>query len=150
MSSSRTLLTFVDLTVSNAVLVVTRTPWNWQMRKSVDAIASAETLSGSQTSSSAVTLLLERLRSPDAQAGWEEFLRQYSSLLYHSARTFTYNQDEASDCFVHICQQLVRLPKRMVCPSTSGSLLQWRKRSVLSRRRLSSLRSERTRHLGWD
>lgn len=78
------------------------------MKKPVDAIASGETPGGSRISLSTVKLLLERLRSPDAQAGWEEFLRQYSSLLYHSVRTFTPDEDEASDCFVHICEQLVR------------------------------------------
>ena len=78
------------------------------MKKPVDDIASAEPPGGSRISSPTVKLLLERLRSPDAETGWEEFLRQYSSLLYHSVRTFTRDEDEASDCFVHICEQLVR------------------------------------------
>ena len=78
------------------------------MKKLVDDIASAEPPGGSRISSPTVKLLLERLRSPDAETGWEEFLRQYSSLLYHSVRTFTRDEDEASDCFVHICEQLVR------------------------------------------
>jgi RNA polymerase sigma factor (sigma-70 family) len=78
------------------------------MKKQVYAIASAEAPGGGRISSSTVRLLLERLRSPDSQAGWEEFLRHHSSLLYHSVRTFTPDEDEASDCFVHICEQLVR------------------------------------------
>ncbi len=78
------------------------------MRKSVDAIAPAGTLGGKRISSSAVALLLERLRSPRAQAEWEQFLLQYSSVLYQSVFTFTRDEDEASDCFVHICEQLVR------------------------------------------
>jgi len=78
------------------------------MRKTVDAIAPAGTLGGNRTSSDAVALVLERLRSPDAQAGWEEFLLQYSSVLYQSALTFTHDEDEASECFVHICEQLAR------------------------------------------
>ena len=78
------------------------------MRKSVEAIAPAGTLSGIRMSSSDVALLLARLRSTDAQAGWEEFLLQYSSVLYQAVRTFTDDEDEASDCFVHICEQLVR------------------------------------------
>jgi len=57
------------------------------MRKSVGAIAPAETLGGNQISSSTVTLLLERLRSADALAGWQEFLLQYSSVLYQTVRT---------------------------------------------------------------
>jgi RNA polymerase sigma factor (sigma-70 family) len=76
--------------------------------KPVDDISSSGPPGGSRISSSTVKLLLERLRSADAQAGWEEFLRQYSSLLYHSVRTFTPDEDEASDYFVHICEQLVR------------------------------------------
>jgi RNA polymerase sigma factor (sigma-70 family) len=76
------------------------------MRKSVEAIAPAE--SSSRMSSSDVALLLERLRSADALAGWQEFLLHYSSVLYQTVRTFTDDEDEASDCFVHICEQLVR------------------------------------------
>jgi RNA polymerase sigma factor (sigma-70 family) len=53
-----------------------------------------------------VTLLLDRLRSPDGIAGWEEFLLLYSSILYRTVRTFTQNEDEVSDCFVFICEQL--------------------------------------------
>jgi RNA polymerase sigma factor (sigma-70 family) len=76
------------------------------MRKSVEAIAPAG--SNIRMSSSDVALLLERLRSADAQAGWQEFLLQYSSVLYQTARAYTDDEDEASDCFVHICEQLVR------------------------------------------
>ena len=76
--------------------------------KPVDDSASSGAPAGSRSSSAPVQLLLERLRSPDAQAGWEEFLCQYSSLLYHSVRTFTPDEDEASDCFVHECEQLFR------------------------------------------
>jgi len=76
------------------------------MRKSVDAIAPAE--SSARMSSSDAALLLERLRSADAQAGWQEFLLQYNPVLYQTVRTFTDDEDEASDCFVHICEQLVR------------------------------------------
>jgi RNA polymerase sigma factor (sigma-70 family) len=53
-------------------------------------------------------LLLGQLRSQGAQAGWEEFLRQYSAILYQAVHTFTRDEDKAGDCFVHICEQLAR------------------------------------------
>ena len=76
------------------------------MRKSVEAIAPAG--SSIRISSSDVAPILERIRSADAQAGWQEFLLQYSSVLYQTVRTFTDDEEEASDCFIHICEQLVR------------------------------------------
>jgi len=76
------------------------------MRKSVEAIAPVG--SSIRISSSDVAPILERIRSADAQAGWQEFLLQYSSVLYQTVRTFTDDEEEASDCFIHICEQLVR------------------------------------------
>jgi RNA polymerase sigma factor (sigma-70 family) len=77
------------------------------MRKSADAIA-ARALFDNRISSAGVTLLLTQLRSADTQTAWKEFLLQYSSVLYQSVLTFTHDEDDASDCFVHICEQLVR------------------------------------------
>ena len=77
------------------------------MRKSADAIA-ARAFFDNRISSAGVTLLLTQLRSADAQTAWKEFLLQYSSVLYQSVLTFTHDEDDASDCFVHICEQLVR------------------------------------------
>jgi len=77
------------------------------MRKSADVIA-ARALFDNRISSASVTLLFTQLRSADAQTAWKEFLLQYSSVLYQSVLTFTRDEDDASDCFVHICEQLVR------------------------------------------
>lgn len=82
------------------------------MRKTSDAEGPVLGLAGprdtSRTSKSGVTALLARLRSSDAQTGWEEFLLQYSAILYQAVRVFTRDEDEASDCFVYICEQLAK------------------------------------------
>ena len=88
------------------------------MRKSVEAIAPAG--SSIRISSPDVASILERLRSADAQAGWQEFLLQYSSVLFQTVRTFTDDEDEASDCFVHICEQLVRSGFRRLLQFKTG------------------------------
>ena len=77
------------------------------MRKSADAIA-AQAPFDNRISSAGVILLLTQLRSADAQTAWNEFLLQYGSVLYQSVLTFTHDEDDGSDCFVHICEQLVR------------------------------------------
>lgn len=55
-----------------------------------------------------ITTLQHELRSGDAAAAWELFLKAYSPVLYQSARAHTYDEDDAADCFVHVCEQLAR------------------------------------------
>ena len=55
-----------------------------------------------------VAALLDRLRSTDPQSAWSEFLRQYSPILYQSARACTRDEDEAADYFLYICEQLAK------------------------------------------
>lgn len=52
-------------------------------------------------------LLLEALGSPDSsQDAWAQFLECYSPVLYQSARIHSSNDDEAADCYLHICERL--------------------------------------------
>jgi RNA polymerase sigma factor (sigma-70 family) len=61
-----------------------------------------------EVSSRGIALLLEALRSPNARDAWVEFLDTYSPVLYQTARACTSNDDEASDCYLHICERLGR------------------------------------------
>lgn len=80
----------------------------------------AELPSASRTDFTSIAPLLGRLRSQDAQAAWEDFLREYSSVLYQTARAFTQDEEEASDCLVHICEQLARNGFRRLLHFESG------------------------------
>lgn len=55
-----------------------------------------------------VALLLVALRSANAHDAWVEFLDAYSPLLYQVARTRTFDEDSAADCYLHICERLAR------------------------------------------
>ncbi len=56
-----------------------------------------------------VAPLLQALRSPNTCGNaWAEFLESYSAALYQTAHACTSNQDEASDCYLHICERLAR------------------------------------------
>ena len=55
---------------------------------------------------SGIAPLLEVLRSPNAREGWVEFLNTYSPVLYQTARHCTSTDDDAADCYVHICERL--------------------------------------------
>src|SRR5262249_48301488 len=78
------------------------------MRKPSSNICSAEPPGTSRTDLSKIAQLLEQLRSPNAQAGWEQFLLQYSGVLYQVLHAFTRDDDEAADCFVYSCEQLAK------------------------------------------
>ena len=52
--------------------------------------------------------LLKRMRSADAQTAWEEFLCQYSPILYQAARFYTTDEDAAADCYLNICEHLAQ------------------------------------------
>jgi RNA polymerase sigma factor (sigma-70 family) len=55
-----------------------------------------------------IAKLLRRLRSANAQAAWEDFLLEFSSVLFQMANAFVRDEDEAADCFVYICEQFTR------------------------------------------
>jgi len=55
-----------------------------------------------------IAVLLNRLSSPDPLPFWEEFLHEYSPILYQVARAYTTDTDSAADCYLHICEQLAR------------------------------------------
>ncbi len=56
----------------------------------------------------AIAVLLEGLHSSKACDAWVEFLESYGSILYQTARAYTSNQDAAADCYVYMCDELVR------------------------------------------
>ena len=77
---------------------------------------------------SGIAPLLEVLRSPNAREGWVEFLNTYSPVLYQTARHCTSTDDDAADCYVHICEQLahkhfLRLLKFK--PTGNASFVTW-------------------------
>ena len=55
-----------------------------------------------------IAVLLDQLRSADAQRAWEEFLEEYSPILYQTARAYTADPDAAADCYLNICEHLAR------------------------------------------
>lgn len=62
----------------------------------------------SPTGLSSIVALLRRLRSPDAQAPWEDFLFEFSPILFQTTSAFVRDEDEAADCFVYVCEQFAR------------------------------------------
>lgn len=53
-----------------------------------------------------MALLLEALRSPNSRDAWVEFLDTYSPVLYQTARSCTSAEEDAADCYLHICERL--------------------------------------------
>jgi hypothetical protein len=78
------------------------------MRKSSGAVYRVSIARTSQAHAAEIGPLLAKLRSEEGQAGWEEFLLQYSPALYQTARTLAHDEDDVADCFVHICEQLAK------------------------------------------
>jgi len=78
------------------------------MRKSSGVIYPVACTGISQPQATDVGPLLAKLRGEEAQAGWEEFLLQYSALLYQTARMLAHDEDDAADCFVHTCEQFAK------------------------------------------
>ena len=75
-----------------------------------------------------VATLQEGFRSPNGSAAWEAFLRQYSPVLYQTALAHSGDEDEAADCFLHICEQLSRNNFRRLLkfkPEGSASFTTW-------------------------
>lgn len=52
--------------------------------------------------------ILDSLATRQAREAWERFLRLYAGLILVVVRHFERDEDATSDCFVHICQQLIR------------------------------------------
>jgi RNA polymerase sigma factor (sigma-70 family) len=52
--------------------------------------------------------ILDRLDSNDEGDAWASFLQEYSPLIMQVVRLFETHQDQVSDCFVFVCQQLER------------------------------------------
>lgn len=57
---------------------------------------------------SAPSAVLEELRSSQSREAWEEFLREYSPLIFHTCQFSTSDSDQAADCFLFACEQLSR------------------------------------------
>lgn len=55
-----------------------------------------------------ITVILQKLRSDQAQDTWAEFLQLYSSVILQVAQLSTRDLDDASDCFLFACEQLSR------------------------------------------
>ena len=100
--------------------------------------------------------LLDRLRSADAPAAWEEFLREYSSLMYQVARAYTADEDAAAECYLSICEHLARSDfRRLLKFKHEGSAtfvtwlrvvsrnlcFDWHRKKIGRRRRFKSLLS---------
>jgi RNA polymerase sigma factor (sigma-70 family) len=56
----------------------------------------------------AVASIFEGLRSSGSREAWEEFLRQYSPLIFQTCQFLTSNADQAADCFLFSCEHLSR------------------------------------------
>jgi RNA polymerase sigma factor (sigma-70 family) len=52
--------------------------------------------------------LLQRLQSSENILAWQEFLDEYSSILYQVAHAYTTDADSAADCYLSICEDLAR------------------------------------------
>lgn len=75
-----------------------------------------------------VATLQEELRSPAAPAAWEAFLREYSPALYQTARAHSNDEDDAAECFLHICEKLAENRFRRLLkfkPEGSATFTTW-------------------------
>ncbi|HSF16323.1 MAG TPA: sigma-70 family RNA polymerase sigma factor [Vicinamibacteria bacterium] len=55
-----------------------------------------------------VAPILERLSSPVAAEAWREFLDAYAALILHVIRAKERAPDDASECFLYVCEELSR------------------------------------------
>ena len=76
------------------------------MKKPPVVAQSKELLGTSAGSDTAISPLLARLRSPDAQAAWEDFLVGCGAIIYQAVRPSAREEEEAADCFVFVCGKL--------------------------------------------
>lgn len=76
------------------------------MKKPAAVAQSKELLGASTGSDAAISPLLARLRSSDAQAAWEDFLVQYGAIMYQAVRPSARDEEEVAECFVFVCGKL--------------------------------------------
>lgn len=72
--------------------------------------------------------LFEALRSQNPRDAWREFLNVYSPVFYQTARASTSNDEDASDCYLHICEQLAKQNFRRLLkfdPEGKASFTTW-------------------------
>jgi RNA polymerase sigma factor (sigma-70 family) len=50
--------------------------------------------------------ILRRLSSVDAGPAWVEFIDRYSPLIMRTASQFDHGQNQSSECFLYVCEQL--------------------------------------------
>ncbi len=55
-----------------------------------------------------IAKILTHLSKHQAQDAWEEFLRLYAGTVLGVVRHFERDEDAIADCFVHVCQQLIK------------------------------------------
>ncbi|HSF16312.1 MAG TPA: sigma-70 family RNA polymerase sigma factor [Vicinamibacteria bacterium] len=55
-----------------------------------------------------VAPILKRLSSPGAAEAWRDFLDAYAALILHAIRIAERDPDDASECFLFVCEQLSR------------------------------------------
>ena len=60
----------------------------------------------SQSADSFASQLASRLRGPDAQAAWDDFLSRYAETILLIAKRHNHNRDDCNDCFVFVCEKL--------------------------------------------
>lgn len=58
--------------------------------------------------SAAVDSILRGLRSSRSREAWEEFLGQYSQIIFQTCQYSASDADQAADCFLFSCEQLSR------------------------------------------
>ena len=88
----------------------------------------AESSDAADQPRSEASALLDRLRSSQAQAAWQDFLLQFGGTLYHVAGISARNEEEAASCFVFICEKLAENAfRRLLCfkPLGTASFSTW-------------------------
>jgi RNA polymerase sigma factor (sigma-70 family) len=75
-----------------------------------------------------VVSLQNELRSAHAPMAWKLFLEEFSPVLYQVAQLYSNTEDDASDCFLYICEQLARNGFRRLLkfkPDGNASFITW-------------------------
>lgn len=98
------------------------------MRKSSGVAYPASAHGPSRPPTVEIAALLVKLRGAEAENGWQEFLLQYSGVLYQTAKTLAQDEDDVADCFVYICEQLAKDRCRRLLrfkPDGAASFVTW-------------------------
>lgn len=72
------------------------------------AKADEHATSAGQTDDPRIVPILDALSSGAGEDAWAEFLRLYSPLVLKISRLFARDSDQASDCFLFVCERLAR------------------------------------------